>query len=756
MDKNIYLILERSSQNLQTIGESGKIILEGVFAEFGKENRNGRIYTESQYLPHLEYLKNDISKGNLLGELDHPDRYEVSLGNASHRIVELWYDAKNRQVKGKIEILEKTPKGQIAKALLDAGVPLSISSRAAGSVNEDKTVEIFQIYTYDLVAKPGFASAQLYSVNESISSKAYEYYNHINESESKFLQKNISSILGFDNNNVMIVDVSESYNTKDIEFRAEAVDINNLKNNNKVTMKENQKHTELDLNVINEKLQMMEEKINGLCEKHTNDKELSSLKEYVEQLRIIQETSLNWQSDIAKGVNKVASHVDEISKRNNKHIDLTKKISEAVNYNADIINSMQEWTSNIATTTNFLAETVDYNAEVLNNMQDWTSNQAKAINNMHEWTSSIAHNVNAVMNYSEAMFGRAMSKEDAKKILEYSEALFKKQDTSKMKKKLEEALQSTSIDSIKVMDDQKSIKVSANKESKMGTGVKFDPKTKTIIAKSTKVTIGKNKLPKGLKTLDEPTDKVGKIKNDYKPSGEGLDILDKPKTVKVPENKDKTSVGNYTKKQALATLPSEKGKKETVATNESINKSKEISDRHTLLNERLSIIADKLEKEIALNESVINEYPFTKMLSKEDRQKFNDMSTINKQKIAEEISKVPTTNANLVSQIWESALNKEVSKEPKWLLGAPANYRELYENASDEVKIKISAKADMLILESQYQINDFWEKSGLGATKTITLNEAVVVGCNNYMGNTAQLVSDDYISSIGVAMNRYK
>ena len=86
MSKNL-LILERSSQNLKKLDAPGsKTVLEGVFAEFGVENRNGRVYEEKEYLPHMEYLKKDIASGNLLGELDHPERFEVALGNVSHRI----------------------------------------------------------------------------------------------------------------------------------------------------------------------------------------------------------------------------------------------------------------------------------------------------------------------------------------------------------------------------------------------------------------------------------------------------------------------------------------------------------------------------------------------------------------------------------------------------------------------------------------------------------------------------------------------
>ena len=55
-----------------------KYILEGVFAELDKLNRNQRIYPKNEYLKHLAYLRDDIKKGEpLLGELDHPDdRFE--------------------------------------------------------------------------------------------------------------------------------------------------------------------------------------------------------------------------------------------------------------------------------------------------------------------------------------------------------------------------------------------------------------------------------------------------------------------------------------------------------------------------------------------------------------------------------------------------------------------------------------------------------------------------------------------------------
>jgi len=158
-------ILERSETELK-VANAKEYILEGIAAIFGEENNNGRVYEEAEYFPHLEYLKEKINAKRLVGELDHPEKFDVSLKHISHIIESLDYDKATRQLKIKVRLLD-TPGGRIAKALVDAGVPISISSRAAGSVMENKKVKIKKIFTYDLVADPGFEKAQLERVYES-------------------------------------------------------------------------------------------------------------------------------------------------------------------------------------------------------------------------------------------------------------------------------------------------------------------------------------------------------------------------------------------------------------------------------------------------------------------------------------------------------------------------------------------------------------------------------------------------------------
>ena len=163
------LIVENIDEKLKVKSKtSGNIILEGVCAVFGQKNNNNRVYEKDEYLPHLSYLQDKIEKRQLVGDLDHPPHFDVTLKSASHIIEGLDYDGGDK-VNIKLRILENTPNGKIAKALLEGGVNLSISSRAAGQVLNEGKVKLHRIFTYDLVGEPGFTEAILKeTVSESL------------------------------------------------------------------------------------------------------------------------------------------------------------------------------------------------------------------------------------------------------------------------------------------------------------------------------------------------------------------------------------------------------------------------------------------------------------------------------------------------------------------------------------------------------------------------------------------------------------
>lgn len=164
-DKRL-LIVENCSSDLTSEQSGDSIILTGLFTTFSTKNRNGRIYESADFLPHVEALQEQMKNKALLGELDHPHGFEVTLANVSHVVESLEFDPQQNAIVGKIRLLN-TSKGREAQALVKDGIPLHISSRAAGTVDESGKVRMQHLFTYDLVAEPGFANARLKRVNES-------------------------------------------------------------------------------------------------------------------------------------------------------------------------------------------------------------------------------------------------------------------------------------------------------------------------------------------------------------------------------------------------------------------------------------------------------------------------------------------------------------------------------------------------------------------------------------------------------------
>ena len=78
----------------------------------------------------------------------------------------MWMDEANGC--GKLKIIDTTPKGQIAKGLLEKGVKLGVSSRGSGNVSHNGDVSDFEIVTVDIVAQPSAPEAYPTSIYESL------------------------------------------------------------------------------------------------------------------------------------------------------------------------------------------------------------------------------------------------------------------------------------------------------------------------------------------------------------------------------------------------------------------------------------------------------------------------------------------------------------------------------------------------------------------------------------------------------------
>jgi len=175
-------LITEHNENIKflTEGEKGdkKYIIEGIFMQAEQKNRNGRIYPK----PILEsavdrYVKEYVSKGRAVGELNHPEGPAINLDKVSHRITELRWD--KNDVYGKALILN-TPMGNIAKGLLEGGCQLGVSSRGMGSVSQTEGVskvnDDFVLATVDIVQDPSAPSAFVNGIMEGV-----EYFYKGNE-----------------------------------------------------------------------------------------------------------------------------------------------------------------------------------------------------------------------------------------------------------------------------------------------------------------------------------------------------------------------------------------------------------------------------------------------------------------------------------------------------------------------------------------------------------------------------------------------
>jgi hypothetical protein len=135
--------------------------IRGVFQRADEENNNKRIYPKALLNREVEKLAESLNGRRLMGELDHPQHDSVKLSNVSHLITKL--DVKGNDIIGEAEILN-TPMGQVAKALIEGGVQIGISSRGMGTLSEGQdgkryVNEDFRLITWDLVADPSTRGA---------------------------------------------------------------------------------------------------------------------------------------------------------------------------------------------------------------------------------------------------------------------------------------------------------------------------------------------------------------------------------------------------------------------------------------------------------------------------------------------------------------------------------------------------------------------------------------------------------------------
>ena len=442
MKEKKLLIVERSNAPLnytveQALNEnnehSDSIVLTGLFTSFNTKNRNGRIYESADFLPHVEALREQIESKRLLGELDHPHGFEISLGNVSHVVESLEFDPQQNAIVGKIRLLNTTA-GKEAQALVKDGIPLNISSRAAGTVDESGHVKLQQLFTYDLVADPGFANAQLKRVNESY---------------------------GFgDDNNIDIYDISEDVNTdldphvtKTADYAGPQAEKNEdtLKNTNMEDNKEFiqygdfQKYSEHLSEIVGElqsAISNIKDELISYKEKGGDTPTQTFSADSIDNSQITDLVAKEVARVIGAGAAEVGDSSDEkIAELENKvavaeeeYNNLkayTKYLAETLDksithqdYIADEANKIIEHNNYLAENMNKMIGHQDYLAENMNKMVGYNDYLAEKMNQMVDHQDYLAENINDTISYQNYVA------EMLDKSIDYSNMLAEEQNKS--------------------------------------------------------------------------------------------------------------------------------------------------------------------------------------------------------------------------------------------------------------------------------------------------------------------------------------
>jgi hypothetical protein len=380
------------NENAQS-GNKKDYILGGIFTEFDVKNRNERIYTADKFIPCLNELNERINTmGVVYGEFDHPDVFDTSLSRSSHLILGAYYVKESNRVDGKIKLLS-TYWGKEAKSLVDDGCPIFVSSRAAGVTESDGTVTLKKLFTYDIVADPGFSSAKMTSINESF---------------------------GYSNNaNFRIYEVSNESK------------INELFNMNKNEFVTKQQLTDYSKYLINEIASTKKKVKSAIKNGNINPKKLEQLLEYYEELNKTNTQIIKYLDYLAEKLQIVVNENKSLKSTTDKLIShndyLAENLEKAINYSEYLAENLDK---NISYS-EYLAENLDKNisyseyiAENLDKNISYSEYLAENIDKNIAYSEYLAENIDKNIAYSEYIA------ENLDKNISYSEYLAENLDNS--------------------------------------------------------------------------------------------------------------------------------------------------------------------------------------------------------------------------------------------------------------------------------------------------------------------------------------
>ena len=384
------LIVENSTNSL-SLNENAspkrdEYLLNGVFTEFDIVNRNERIYTAEKFLPALQELNERMtSLGVVYGEYDHPDVFDTSLSRSSHILKKAAFVRESNRVEGEIRLLN-TYWGKEAKALVSDGCPIFVSSRAAGVTEANGTVSLKKLFTYDIVADPGFSSARMniVTLNESL---GYDKKSNFRIYEMKDESK-INELFNM--------------NANDFVTKKQLTDYSNYLVNELATTKKSVKTalTKGDLNP--KKMEQLLEYYDELNK--TNSQIVKYLDYLAEKVQIV----VNENNSLKSTQSKLIKHNDYLAENLEKSINYTEYLAETLDKNIEYAEYIAENLDKNISYAEYIAENLDksisygeYLAEHLDKNIAYSEYLAENLDKNIEYSEYIAENLDKNISYAE-------------------------------------------------------------------------------------------------------------------------------------------------------------------------------------------------------------------------------------------------------------------------------------------------------------------------------------------------------------------
>jgi len=715
-NNNLLIVEMSSSQLTHTKSENKDYILEGIFGQIDQKNKNNRIYTESEYVPQIEALQDKIKSSKLLGELDHPQQFDISLKSVSHIIEELYYDKESKEVRGKIRLLD-TDAGRQAKALVDAGVPLQISSRAAGAVESNGKVKIKQLFTYDLVADPGFANAELKRVNES-----YGY----DETEG-----------------LWIYEMNGENQTTD-EVSNEITETNIETNNNKnmaefVKAEDFNKYSEYLAN----EMKSIKESIGATNEDETledvkshNDhivESVNTLSEYVEYLAGKLDESIQYSEHVAEKADQGISYTEAVAEKLDQGIQYSEHLAESISKVKDFADHIAESNNEGTTKADNLLAYVDYLKENLQSVSEYAEYIASSINeSLVEETVEEVEETEEVEEADEAHHAEEEIEEGNEFGAARAEAIAKGEKTFKVGDE-EYPVEDVSKDDKENAEEFVEETEEVAEEDEAGEGAEevveedeVEETEEVEEAEETEEVAEEDEAGEGAEEVAEEDE-----------AGEGAEeVVEEEDPAAEKEEADLEEVGDNSKEGDVDPKgdigePADELEDETkdvTADEESEEAEAGESDEeaegedgvHDPLESYKNEIASKLDALVEAAQVKENEAPaFLNVVSNSIQESYNTLNEDAKSEVRAKVAKRSFMNEAQISAIIENAeaVVEAKNSEPFFMTSAPAEYKEKFQSLTEAKQTQIKAQAKYHTLNTEYQVRNFWETRDLREVK---------------------------------------